>query len=67
MNTRSNKEEKELKETSGEKLTKQKSAPATEVKLETPEQSIYDNERRTTESTPMLNVDEQEINLSFHQ
>ena len=60
VNTRSNKQEKELQETIEEKLMKQKVAPVTEVDLETPEQSINDIEKKMTESTIMPNAEQQE-------
>ena len=34
--------------------------PATEIDLETPDQSVHEVEMKTTESTPMPNVEEQE-------
>ena len=60
VNTRSNKQEKELQETIEEKLMKRKVAPVTEVDLETPEQSINDIEKKMTESTIMTNAEQQE-------
>ena len=54
VNTRSNKEQ-----TTKEKLTRQNSAPITEVHLERPEQSIDEVGRKTTESTPMPNAEVQ--------
>ena len=54
VNTRSNKEQ-----TTKEKLTRQNSAPITEVHLETPEQSIDEVGRKTTESTLMPNAEVQ--------
>ena len=54
VNFRSNKEQ-----TTEEKLTRKQSAPITEVDLETPEQSTDEVERKTTEWTPMPNVEEQ--------
>ena len=37
-----------------------RTVPATEIDLETPDQSVDEMERKTTESTPMPNVEEQE-------
>ena len=37
-----------------------RTVPATENDLETPDQTVYKVERKTTESTTMPNVDEQE-------
>ena len=54
VNTRSNKEQK-----TEEKQTKQKSVPVTENDFETPEQSLDGKERKTLESTPMPNVEDQ--------
>ena len=54
VNTRSNKEQ-----TTKEKLTRQNSAPITEVHLERPEQSIDEVGRKTTESTSMPNAEVQ--------
>ena len=54
VNTRNNKEQ-----TTEEKLTK-KSAPITEVDLETPEQSTDEVERKTTDSIPVPKVEEQQ-------
>ena len=58
LNTRSKKEEKEMKDTTEEKLRKRKSKPVAEVDLETPERSIVDVEKKTTGSTPMPNAEE---------
>ena len=55
VNIRSNKEE-----TTENKLTRLKNAPITEVEHATPEQSIDEVERKTTDSTPMPNAEEQE-------
>ena len=60
VNFCSNKQKREVLETTEEKLNKRRSAPVTEVDLETPEQIFDDVERKTTESTPMPNVEEQE-------
>ena len=55
VNTRSAKESK-TKVSAEEGRT----VPATEINLETPDQSVDEVERKTTESTPMPNVEEQE-------
>ena len=57
VSTRSNKEHKAKKKTMEEK-----SIPARETALETPDQSIDGIERRETESTPMPNTEKQEKN-----
>ena len=53
VNTRSNKGQK-----TDEKLVNQKVMRVAEIDLETPEQSIDERERNTTESTPMPNAEE---------
>ena len=53
VNTRSNKEQK-----TEEKQTNQMNVPDTEIDFETPEKSIDGLERKTTESSPMPNVEE---------
>ena len=58
-NTRRNKNQHETKD-ADEKLEKREIAPVAEVDLDTPEQSIDDAEKKTTESTPLPNTDEQE-------
>ena len=55
VNTRSIKEQK-----AKEKATEEPTVPARETDLETPDQSFDGAERKTTESTPMPNVEEQE-------
>ena len=55
VNTRSNKEQK-----ANEKVSEKPTIPAKESDLETPDQSIDGALRKTTESTPMPNVKEQE-------
>ena len=55
VNTRSAKESK-TRVSAEERRT----VPAIEIDLETPDQSVDEVERKTTESTPMRNVDEQE-------
>ena len=55
VNTRSAKESK-TKVSAEEGRT----VPDIEIDLETPDQSVDEVERKTTESTPMPNVDEQE-------
>ena len=57
VSTRSNKEQK-----AKEKSMEEQSIPAKETELEKPDQSIDGMERRTTESTPMPNTEEQEKN-----
>ena len=59
VNTRSAKENK-TKVSAEEGRT----VPATEVDLETPDQSVNEVERETTESTPMPKVGEQEKKTS---
>ena len=55
VNTRSAKEsETEVSAEEG------RTVPAIEIDLETPDQSVNEVERKTTESTPMPNVEEQE-------
>ena len=51
VNTRSSKENKGAEEKQTE--------PATEIDLETPDQSVHDVEKKTMESTPMPNAEEQ--------
>ena len=58
VKTRSNKEQKAKK-----KVTEEPTIPAKENDLETPDQSIDGAERKTTESTPMPNVEEKEKKL----
>ena len=55
VNTRSAKENK-TKVSAEEGRT----VPATEIDLETPDQSVHEVERKSTESTPMPNEEEQE-------
>ena len=55
VNTRSAKENN-TKESAVERQT----VPAIEIDLETPDQSVDEVERKTTESTPMPNAEEQE-------
>ena len=55
VNTRSVKEHK-MKESAVEGPT----VPAIEIELETPDQSVDEVEKKTTESTPMPNAEEQE-------
>ena len=55
VNTRSAKENN-TKESAVERQT----VPAIEIDLETPDQSVDEMERKTTESTPMPNAEEQE-------
>ena len=62
VNTRGNKEQKAT-----EKVTEEPTLPARETDLETPDQSIDGAERKTTESTPMPNVEEQEKKTISHQ
>ena len=64
VNTRSNKEEKEMKYTAERKLTKGKIAPVADVDLETPDQIDDNVEKKTTESTPMPNAEEQEAKIN---
>ena len=45
-------------QTTEKELTKKKSRPITEVDPETPEQGTDEVERKTTESTPIKNVEE---------
>ena len=56
VNTRSAKGKHKTKVSAEERRT----VPATEIDLETPDQSVDEVERETTESTPMLEVEEQE-------
>ena len=63
VSTRSVKEQKAKKKT-----LEEQSVPAKETDLETPDQSINGIERKTTESTPMPNTEEQEKNtIEFSQ
>ena len=55
VNSRSVKEHK-----AKEKAMEKPSVPAREIDLETPDQSIHGVQRKTTESTPMPNAEEQE-------
>ena len=55
VNTRGNKEQK-----AKVKVTEEPTVSARETDLETPDQSKDGAERKTTESTPMPNVEEQE-------
>ena len=55
VNTRSAKENKTKVSTE-----EGRTVPATEIDLETPDQSVNEGERETTESTPMPKVEEQE-------
>ena len=57
VNTRSSKENK-IKEGAEGKQTE----PAIEIDLETHDQSVNEVEKKTTESTPMSNADEQNQN-----
>ena len=43
-----------------ESAVERHTVPAIEIDLETPDQSVDEVERKTTESTPMPNADEQE-------
>ena len=54
VNTRSNTENKTKEGTEGKQAE-----PAIEIDLETPEQSVDELEKKTTESTPMPNAEEQ--------
>ena len=54
INTRSTKEQK-----TKEKLPEEPNVPVMDIDLETPDHSIDGAERKTTESTPMPNVEEQ--------
>ena len=56
VNTRSAKENKTKVSTE-----EGRTVPATEIDLETPDQSVNEGERETTESTPMSKVEEQEM------
>ena len=58
VNTRSTKENK-MKEGADGKQTE----PAIEIDLETPDQSVDEVEKKSTESTPMSNAEEQNQNL----
>ena len=53
VNTRSTKEQK-----AKEKLPEEPDVPVKEIDLESPDRSINGAERKTTESTPMSNVEE---------
>ena len=54
VNTRSSKENKTKEGAEGIQTE-----PAIEIDLETPDQSVVEVEKKTTESTPMLNAEEQ--------
>ena len=54
VNTRSSKDKKTKEGAEGKQMV-----PATEIDLETPDQSVDEVEKKTTESTPMPNAEEQ--------
>ena len=60
VNTRSAKENKTKVSAEGGRTV-----PATEIDLETPDQSVDEVERKTTESTPIPNVEEQKKTIEF--
>ena len=54
VNTRSSREDK----TKGKQAEGKQAEPAIEIDLETPDQSVEEVEKKTTESTPMPNAEE---------